>query len=679
MNAYRTQLDALRDRWREPSVRRAALTGIAAALIVIGLLIGRSGNETAWSALMLGATAIAGTGIAFRAITGLRHRQIGIELLVTIAVVGAIVIGELWEAAAVTFLFTFGAMLEAMTLSRTRGALTDMLALVPDTATVIRNGEQVEVGPGEVIPGEMVLVKPGGKIGVDGVVEEGIAAVDESGITGESIPRTVGIEDDVFAGTVLTDGTVTVRATGIGSETALGRIVQRVEEAQEMKAPAQRLMERFASWYTPTVVALAAVVYALGGGIEMALTLLVIACPGALVISMPVSIVAGIGRAARRGILIKGGEHLEAAGKLDAIAFDKTGTLTRGQPVLTEVAVIDPGVSDDDVLGWAAAAEAGSEHPLGTAILDAADRRGLTVPVSPEDFEVHVGRGVEATVAGNRVVVGTARLMGELGIELPRQATKRIGEMTAAGRTAMLVARGDRVVGVLAVADEVRSDAAPAVSALRKAGLKRVVMLTGDSERVARAVGEQVGISEIHAGLLPEEKLELIRSLQADGHVVAMVGDGVNDAPALVASDVGIAMGLDGTDIAIETADIALISDRLPKIAEAVRLSRLTVRNLRQNVGIALATVAVLLAGVVIGEVQMAGGMFVHQISVVVVILNAMRLLRARVVDEGSSGQPAEDSSPDVFSEKTERAALTDGYEIEEDGTPDRARDLVGS
>ncbi|MCO5316250.1 MAG: cation-translocating P-type ATPase [Solirubrobacterales bacterium] len=638
MDVIQTGWGGLRDRWRQPAVRRAALTGVAAILFAVALSIGKSGNETTWSALMLAATAVAGTGIAVRALTALGYRQIGIELLVTIAVLGAIVIGEYWEAAAVTFLFTFGAMLEAMTLSRTRGALTEMLALVPDTATVIRDGQQVEVGPTEVEPGESVLVKPGGKISVDGVITDGIAAIDESGITGESMPRSVGLDDGVFAGTVLTEGTVTVRATGIGSETTLGRIVQRVEEAQEMKAPAQRMMERFASWYTPSVVVLAAAVYALGGGIEMALTLLVIACPGALVISMPVSIVAGIGRAARRGVLIKGGEHLEAAGKVDAIALDKTGTLTRGRPVLEEIAVIDPASTENDILGWAAAAEAGSEHPLGTAILTAADKRGLEVPAAPEEFEVHVGRGVEASVDGDRVMVGTLRLMDESGIEVPETAADRIERMTAIGRTAMLVARGEKVVGVLAVADEIRPDAAPAIAAMRKAGVKRIVMLTGDSERVARAVGDRVGITEVHAGLLPDQKLELIRSMQADGQVVAMVGDGVNDAPALVASDVGVAMGLGGTDVAIETADIALVSDHLPKIVEAIKLSRLTVRNLRQNVGVALATVVTLLAGVMVGEVQMAGGMFVHQISVVVVILNAMRLLRAKVtVDETNS------------------------------------------
>ncbi len=630
MGTPATRLGALPHRLRQPAFRRATLTVIGALLITIALLLGRSGNETAWAALMLGAAAVTGTRIAVQALRDLRHRRIGIELLVTIAVLGATAIGEYWEAAAVTFLFTFGATLEAITLSRTRGALTGLLALAPETAIVLRDGEQVEVGPGEILPGERVLAKPGGRIPVDGVVMDGIATIDESGITGESMPRMAGTEDQVFAGTVLTEGSLTVRATGIGRDTTLGRIIRRVEEAQEMKAPAQRMMERFATWYTPAVVAVAGLVFLAGGGIEMALTLLVIACPGALVISMPVSIVAGIGRAAKRGILIKGGEHLEKAGKVDAIALDKTGTLTRGRPVLTDVIPLAPGIPEADLLGWAAAVEAGSEHPLADAIMTGARNRGIALPATPDGFEVHIGRGVEATVAGERTVVGTPRLMNELGIALTADSRKQVEALAGAGRTAMLVARDGVIAGVLAVADEVRPDAADAIAGLRRAGVDRVVMLTGDSERVARAVAGQVGIDEVRAGLLPEQKLEVIRTLREEGHTVAMVGDGVNDAPALVAADVGVAMGMGGTDVAIETADIALVSDQLPKIAEAIRLSRLTVRNLRQNVGIALATVAALLAGVLFGQVQMAGGMFVHQISVVVVILNAMRLLRAR-------------------------------------------------
>jgi Cd2+/Zn2+-exporting ATPase len=609
-----------------PLRRRWTVVGVSAALIVAALL---AGGGTAWSVLMLAATAVAGTGIAVRAVAALRVRQIGIELLVTIAVLGAVAIGELWEAAAVTFLFTFGAALETLTLSRTRGALRELLSLAPVSATVLRDGRQVEVDPADVLAGEHVLVKPGGKVPVDGVVADGGAAVDESSITGESMPREAAAGDRVFAGTVLTGGAITVAATGVGADTTLARIIHRVEAAQDAKAPAQRLMERFASWYTPAVVALAALAWAVSGRLELALTLLVIACPGALVISMPVSIVAGIGRAARRGILVKGGEHLETAGRVDAVALDKTGTLTRGRPELTDVVVTDPSAGREDVLAWAAAVEAASEHPLAAPILAAAGAERLAVPMA-EQFVPHVGRGVEASVDGVQVAVGTPRLLDELSVAVPAIAAERLRELTDAGRTAVLVSRDDRVVGILGVSDELRPGAAAAIAALRAAGVQRIAMLTGDSERVARAIAAGAGIDEVHAGLLPEDKLEAIRAMRDDGHVVAMVGDGVNDAPALATADVGVAMGAAGTDVAIETADIALMGDRLERIAEAIALSRRTIANLRQNVAIALGTVAVLLTGVLVGEVHMAGGMLVHQVSVVVVILNAMRLLRGQ-------------------------------------------------
>ncbi len=635
-------MPALVNRMRRPLTRRWVAAGTSAALIAVALsLDGTAGGGPAWAALMLAATAIAGTGIAIRAARALRVRQIGIELLVTIAVTGAIVIGELWEAAAVTLLFTLGAALETLTLSRTRGALRALLALAPVTATVVRDGRQVEVDPSAVITGERVIVKPGGKLPVDGVVAEGAAAVDESSITGESMPREVTGGDRVFAGTVLTGGSLGVTATGVGADTALARIIHRVEEAQDAKAGAQRLMERFARWYTPGVVALAAATYGLGGGLELALTLLVIACPGALVISMPVSIVAGIGRAARRGILIKGGEHLEAVGRIDAIALDKTGTLTRGRPTLSDVVSVDPALDRAAVLAWAAAVEGASEHPLAAPIVRGATAEGLEVPTTVDGFTAHVGRGVEGAVDGARVAVGTGRLMDELGVVVPAIAQHRAEQLTAAGRTAVYVARADRVVGVLAVRDEVRPDAAAAVASLRAAGVRRIVMLTGDSPRVAQAVAAEVGIDEVHAGLLPEEKLDLVGALRADGHVVAMVGDGVNDAPALAAADVGVAMGAGGTDVAIETADVALMSDRLPRLAEAIVLSRRTVANLRQNVGVALVTVAVLIAGVLAQQVHMAGGMLVHQASVILVVLNAMRLLVARPPQSVEAPLPA--------------------------------------
>jgi len=615
--------------------RRWLTAGLAAVLIGAGYFYGLAAGAAsgAWwadprSLAMLAATAVTLPAIALRAARDIRIRHIGIELLVTIAVIGAVVIGEWWEAAAVTWLFTVGAALEATTLSRTRSALRELIDLAPASATVLRDGGQVEVDAFDVAVGELVLIKPGGRIPVDGTVTDGVAAVDEASITGESMPAEKTVGDRVFAGTIVAGGTLIVRTTGSGSDTTLAAIIHRVEEAQEDKAPAQRFIERFSKWYTPGVVLLAAGTYLVTRDLEMALTLLVIGCPGALVISIPVSIVVGIGRSARRGILIKGGEHLETTSRVTAIAFDKTGTLTRGEPHLTDVIALDPSTPHDDILALAAAAEASSEHPLASPVLAAAAQRGLTVPPQSDGFVQYPGGGVSAVVAGDRAVVGTARLMRELGIDLPAEAAPAANRITEAGRTVVFVAHAGRVRGAIGVADQVRGDAAETVARLRELGVGRILMLTGDHPRVAAAVAAEVGITEVHAGLLPEDKLTVIRQLQADGEVVAMVGDGVNDAPALAAADVGIAMGTTGTDVAMATAEVAILSERLGRVADAITTARRTVTNLRQNVTIALVTVAVLLAGVFASAVQMAGGMLVHEISVLVVILNATRLFR---------------------------------------------------
>ncbi len=486
--------------------------------------------------------------------------------------------------------------------------------------------------------------------------------MDESAITGEPIAAEKTEGSRVFAGTVDQQGLLHVRASGVGADTTLARIIRRVEEAQEAKAPAQQLIDRFARWYTPAIIALSAVVFALTRDVELALTLLVIGCPGALVISTPVSVVAGIGRAAQRGILIKGGEHLENAGRVTALALDKTGTLTQGKPRLVEIVDLRPegyrvapgrpafavAVSEtapqpqilwqavgsqpdasgqDEILRWAAIAEAGSEHPLARPIVAGAQRLG-TIPQASE-FEAYTGRGVTALFDGQTIAVGTPALMERLGIAVDGRAGRTLDALKERGQTAVLVAVDGQVLGALGISDPVRDNAAAAISRLRAQGVKRIVMLTGDEKRTAEAVAGAVGITEVHAGMLPEDKLAVIRSLQKEGHVVAMVGDGVNDAPALAAADVSIAMGAAGTDVAIETADMALMADDLDKLPEAIRLSRATVRNIRQNVAVALITVSALLLGVLLGEVHMSGGMLVHQASVLLVIANGMRLLRA--------------------------------------------------
>lgn len=649
-------------------------TAVSGALILGALGAGalaEAGSVREW--LMVAAALVAGADVAGRAIRGLRDRHVSIELLVTLAAGGALVIGEYWEAAAVTFLFQLGAYLEKRTMRSTRAALGDLLDVAPERALVVRDGETVEVSPGEVAVGEVVVVKPGSRVPVDGEVLSGAAAVDESMITGEPMPADKGEGSQVFAGTVAQAGLLRVRATAVGTATTLARVIQRVEEAQEAKAPAQRFMERFARWYTPGIIGLASVTLIVTADLELALTLLVIGCPGALVISTPVSIVAGIGRAARSGILIKGGQHLEDAGRIDVMALDKTGTLTEGRPRLVNAVLLsdqaervmagapavsggrsvqedlrsepplafdatvsfgDEGISEhsgSDGRAWlirlAATAEVGSDHPLAKPVVAAARAMG-PVP-SPDTMRDYPGQGITATSDAREIAVGNTALMRSLEISLPTEAKTRMEEERSRGRTVSVVAVDGRVAGLLVFADTLRPEASEAVRRLRQAGVNRVVMLTGDSAPAVAAIARAAGIDEVHAELLPEDKQTRVAELRRDGRVVAMVGDGINDAPALATADVSVAMGAAGTDVALETADIALMADDLLKLPEAVRLSRLTRSNILQNVAVALLTVTALLAGVLVGEVHMAGGMLIHEASVLLVIGNAMRLLKA--------------------------------------------------
>ena len=624
-------------------IRRWAIPAVSGTLIVVALIVGQF-NPTVGDWFMLAAAIVAGTPVVRKAISALRVKVIGIDLLVSVAAIGAIFIRNFWEAAAVTFLFALGAALENATLAKTRSALAELVALAPTTAIVVRDGEQVEVPAHTVGVGETVIVKNGGRVPVDATVTSGQAAVDEAAITGESIPAEKSEGSEVFAGTIVADGFLTLSATGVGADTTLARIVHRVEEAQDAKARTQQFMERFSKWYTPGIIALALVVGLITRDLELALTLLVIGCPGALVISVPVALVAGIGRAARDGILIKGGEFLETAAKVDVVALDKTGTITRGEPRLVRTLSTSPG-DEHDVLRWAALAEAGSEHPLAIPVLAAAREAGIGVPAIPDSVRSVPGHGVVAQVEGRTVAVGNLALIHQ--VEADRGAVwaeSAVEELSSAGQTPLLVAVDGEVIGALGVADTVRDEAPALVEALHRVGARRVLMLTGDNQRVADAVAAQVGIDDARASLLPEDKLGVIKQLQAEGHTVAMVGDGVNDAPALALADIGIAMGAAGSPVAIETADIALMTSHLDRIPESISLAKRTAGVMRSNIAIALVTVAALLAGVLFGGVTMAIGMLVHEASVLVVIVNAMRLLRRRrgarpAVESGRAAQ----------------------------------------
>jgi len=637
-------------------------------LVTAGLLIlfGWAGGSlfnspTAFELLMITATLIAGYDIAQRAWNGLRNRQTTIELLVTIAATGGLAIGIFWESAAVTFLFQLGGWLEARSLRKTRQTLKQLIDLAPESATILENGNQKEIPAHQVRESMLVLVKPGGKVPVDGLVEEGVSAVDESSITGEPVPSLKQEGSDVFAGTLNQNGRLVIRASRVGAETTLSRIIQRIEEAQESKAPTQRFIERFATWYTPAIVALGVVALVITGDLELALTLLVIGCPGALVISTPISIISGIGRAAKSGILIKGGEYLESAGSISALALDKTGTLTEGKPKITDILISEPALtaagrgvnhvtfdgSDlttevEELLTMAGIAESVSEHPLARAILSEA-REIADIP-EPDQFEAHTGKGVEAEHGSDHILAGSPEFIEASGIPVSQEFQKRMDSLRESGRTMVLVARNGTLLGAIGLSDKIRPEAVQMVRQLREMGLKRILMLTGDNRATAETIAREAGIDEVHAHMLPEEKLEMVQQLKSEGHRVAMIGDGINDAPALATADIGIAMGAAGTDIAIETADVALMADDLLKVPEALRVSKLTVRNIRQNVAFALVTVTLLLAGVIAGSVHMAGGMLVHELSVMAVILNGMRLRYIRPSRSGQRPRPL--SSP---------------------------------
>lgn len=574
--------------------------------------------------LMIAATLIAGGPIFRKAFQAIKYRIIGIDALVTIAVTGALIIGEYWEAAAVTFLFVLGDYLESRTLEKTRSSIRALMDLAPDQARVRRDGIEQILSPDEVIKGDLVIVKPGEKIAVDGHVVEGSAYVNQAAITGESIPINRMAQDEVFSGTIIESGYLVIAADRVGEDTTFARILEMVEEAQDKKAKAQKSLEKFSRWYTPAIIVLSAVMYFITRDVRLALTLLVISCPGALVISTPVSIVAGIGNGAKHGVLIKGGEIIEKLGTVKAVAFDKTGTLTEGRPGVTHVKSY--GLPEDEILRIAAIGEAYSEHPLGKAIIKEAEERLNFKVKAPEKAEMIIGQGLSFRLEGVDYLIGNRKLFDQTSIDLAAYEAYLKAEETK-GQTAVILGTEDDILGVISIADRIREDARSLVKELKRLGVKQIAMLTGDNKRAAGAVADQLGLDAYYAELLPEEKVRVLNELSQAYGSVAMVGDGVNDAPALATADLGVAIGGAGTDVAMETADAVLMSADIHKLAYAVGLSRATVNNIRQNITFALVVVAVLLIGVIFKTVNMSLGMLVHEGSVLLVILNAMRLL----------------------------------------------------
>lgn len=576
--------------------------------------------------LLIIAGLIAGHPIFANAIGALRYKVLGIDALVTLAVVGAVIIGEYFEAAAVTFLFMLGNYLEFKSLEKTRSAIKVLLDLAPDTARVLRDGRDVELSAEEVIKEDIVIVKPGEKIPVDGTIIEGNAYINQAAITGESMPVNKVIEDTVFSGTIIESGYIKVRADRVGEDTTFARILEMVEEAQDKKARTQKFLEVFSKYYTPSIMVLAIFVYTFTRDIELALTLLVIGCPGALVISTPVSVVAGIGNGAKKGILIKGGDIIEKLGTAKVIAFDKTGTLTVGRPEVTRIKAVD--ISEVELLSLAASSEMYSEHPLAKAIVKKANSvNGINI-TAPEESEIITGQGIKAKIVGKTILIGNRKLLIENNITVPNEIEEYIRSEELDGQTVVLVSSSEKVIGVISVSDTIRKDAAQLIMNLKAQGVKKVVMLTGDNKRAAEAIAKKIGLDDYYAELLPEDKVSILKSLQKEIGTAAMVGDGVNDAPALATADLGIAVGGAGSDVAMETADVVLMSDEIKKLSYAMGLSKATVRNMKQNIYFAIFIVTVLLAGVLLKIVFLSSGMFIHELSVLAVIINAIRLLK---------------------------------------------------
>jgi Zn2+/Cd2+-exporting ATPase len=546
------------------------------------------------------------------------------------AAIGAAGIGQWAEAASVVVLFAAGNALQVYAIDRTRGAVRALARLAPDEVLVRRDGSERLVGADEVAVGETVVVRPGERLALDGEVVEGRTTVDESPVTGESTPVEKGPGDTVYSGSLNGGGGVLVRVLREASDSTLQRIARLVEEAQATKAPAEQFVDRFSRLYTPIVVAVAgvlAVVPPLLGGefgtwFYRALALLIIACPCALVISTPVTVVSGIGAASRRGILVKGGAALEAAGRLNALAFDKTGTLTEGRPVVSRVVPLD-GRDETEVLALGAALERRSEHPLAHAILAAAD--GADLPWV-KGFRSLAGRGAEGLVDGEKYLIGSPRLFAERGIAFDG-ATEALEAVEAAGETPVILGDEKAPVAVFGIADSVRPDARLTLDSLRRAGVGELVMLTGDAEAPARRIAEELGIG-YRARLLPEQKVKAVRELVSKHGDAGMVGDGVNDAPAMAASSVGFAMGAAGTDVALETADVALMQDDLPKLAEAVRLSRSAEGIIKQNVAVSIAIKGLFVLLAPFGLVALWLAVLADMGTSIAVTLNGLRLFR---------------------------------------------------
>ncbi|EZP49138.1 MULTISPECIES: heavy metal translocating P-type ATPase [Actinomycetes] len=605
---------------------------VAAVLLVAGLVVEWTiHSEPVALALFWGAILIGGVYPLRSAIRAVRHKRLTITVLLVVAAIGAIALGVIEEAAMLVVIFSLGEAMEAYATDKARGSISALMELAPPTANRLNDdGATKTVAVEELHPGDVVLVRPGERLPTDGAVIDGASWVDASPVTGESVPVEATAGTEVFGGSLNGNGVLRIEVTKEYYDTVLARVIEQVEEAQANRSGAERFADKFGAVYTPAMFALAiavALVLPLLGfewreAIYRALVVLVVSCSCALIISVPVSVVTAIARGARDGILIKGGIYLERLADIKAVAFDKTGTLTRGRPTLAQVTPLD-GISEDEALTLAAAVETGSEHPIATAIVAGARDRGLTIP-AVQDARALPGAGMEATLDGRTLHIGRPtdedRTDGTAGPAL--------AHAEAEGCTAVVLRDDTRPLAVVAVADQLRPDAESTLTELRDLGVERVLMLTGDNATVARSTAQALGLDDYRAELLPEDKSAAIRELREKHGVIAMVGDGVNDAPALANADLAIAMGAASTDVALETADVALMADELDRLPAAIRLSRRARNNIKINIALSLTVVAILIVAALAGWMSLTTGLLLNEGSAALIILNGLRMLR---------------------------------------------------
>ncbi|MGB9929730.1 MAG: heavy metal translocating P-type ATPase [Methanosarcina sp.] len=596
---------------------------IAVLVYPQGLLSGES-DLYAGNWLYLLSALVGSSFIWWSAYQGIKERDFTADIPVTIATIAAIAIGQYSAAAVVAVLLLLGGMLEELVAARAGKALESLAKLLPDRVTVRRNGHDIVVSLEDVLVGDIILVKSGERIAVDGTVLSGTASVNQAAITGESIPVDKESGDKVFAGTLNEIGALEVLATKIGEETTLGQIHRLIKEAQTQKPKIERLLNQYAKVYTPIAIILGLLLWGWSGDITRAITMLIIFCPCVMVLATPTALVASVGNAALKGNLIKKGATVEAMAKIDTVIFDKTGTLTYGEPQLTRIISLQK-YSDEDLLLFAAIAEKFSEHPIGKAVVRAAEERGVLIP-DPESFESISGIGIKVKTHGKNIFIGRLKEASGLNISISSEVQEKMEEESESGHNTIVIGIENRIEGLLTFEDKIRLEAKKSIEDLHKLGIKSI-MVTGDNKVVAERIAKVLNIKEVHSEVMPQEKVEIVKNLQSQGHKIIFVGDGVNDGPALVTADVGVAMGLTGTDVAIETAEVGLLSDDLLKIPYLINISRKAIKTIWQNVVFALSVLSIAVILTIPGILTPVTGALLHELSSIPVIMNSARLI----------------------------------------------------